>query len=107
MANSQFLKRLCTAGLTALFALAISPALIATAVGQGNITIFGRVSLPDGKPASRVPVKVEMSNGLKREILTDENGRYEIRGLSSGRYQVSAINPGAPEQYSERAESDS
>ncbi|HEY6403125.1 MAG TPA: tetratricopeptide repeat protein [Blastocatellia bacterium] len=108
MLNSQFLKsRRRATGLTVLLALAICPALIATAVGQGNITVFGRVSLPDGKPAMRVPVKLEMANGLKREILTDDYGRYEIAGVSSGRYQVSATNPEAPEQYSERAESDS
>ncbi|HKQ93893.1 MAG TPA: tetratricopeptide repeat protein [Blastocatellia bacterium] len=108
MAKSQYLKsRRRAAGLTALLALAICPMLIATALGQGNITVFGRVSLPDGNPASRVLVKVEMASGLKREILTDDYGRYEIRGVSAGRYQVSATNPDAPEQYSERAESDS
>jgi tetratricopeptide (TPR) repeat protein len=108
MSNSQFLKsRRRAAGLTALLALAICPALIATVVGQGNITVFGRVSLPDGNPATRVPVKLEMANGLRREILTDDYGRYEIRGVSAGRYQVSATNPDVPEQYSERAESDS
>lgn len=108
MANSQFLKnRRRAAGLALLLAPAFCAALIATAVGQGNITVFGRVSLPDGKPATRVPVKLEMANGLKREIQTDDYGRYEIRGVSSGRYQVSATNPNAPEQYSERAESDS
>ncbi|HEX5082832.1 MAG TPA: tetratricopeptide repeat protein [Blastocatellia bacterium] len=108
MLNSQFLKiRRRSTGLRVLLALAICPALIATAVGQGNIIVFGRVSLPDGKPAIRVPVKLEMANGLKRETLTDDYGRYEIAGLSAGRYQVSATNPDAPEQYSERAESDS
>jgi tetratricopeptide (TPR) repeat protein len=108
MANSRFLKRRPrAASLTVLLALAICQAFHVTALGQGNITVFGRVSLPDGKPASRVPVKLEMANGLKREILSDDYGRYEIRGVSSGRYQVSATNPDAPEQYSERAESDS
>src|SRR5215475_4207190 len=106
MANSQFLKSWRDAvGLT--LTLAICPAFIATAVGQGNITVFGRVSLPDGKPASRVQVKLEMSSGLKREILSDDQGNYEFRGLGSGRYRLSATNPDAPEQYSERAESDS
>jgi tetratricopeptide (TPR) repeat protein len=108
MANSQFLKnRRRAAGLTLLLTPAFCAALIATVVGQGNITVFGRVSLPDGKPAARVPVKLEMANGLRREIQTDDYGRYEIRGVTSGRYQVSATNPNAPEQYSERAESDS
>src|SRR5262245_43749879 len=106
MANSQFMKS-WRGAVGLILALAICPALIATAVGQGNITIFGRVSLPDGKPASRVTVKLEMANGLKREILSDDYGRYEIAGVSAGRYQVSATNPDDPQQYSERAESDS
>jgi tetratricopeptide (TPR) repeat protein len=86
----------------------ICSAFIVAAIGQGGggITVFGRVSLPDGKPAIRVMVKLEMASGLKREIMTDDYGRYEIRGLTAGRYQVSATNPDAPEQYSERAESD-
>lgn len=110
MANSQFLKSWRRAGgLTALLALVIHSALIATVTGQGGggITVFGRVSLPDGKPAVRLWVKLEMASGLKREILTDDYGRYEIRGLTAGRYHVSATNQDAPEQYSERAESDS
>ena len=109
MANSQFLKSWRRAGsLTVLLALMICSAIIATVAGQGGggITVFGRVSLPDGKPAARVLVKLEMASGLKREIQTDDYGRYEIRGLSAGRYQVSATNPNVPEQYSERAESD-
>jgi tetratricopeptide (TPR) repeat protein len=111
MANSQFLNcRRRRGGLTVLLTLAIYSAFVVTAAGQGGgggITVFGRVNLPDGKPAARVMVKIEMASGLKREIQTDDYGRYEIRGLSSGRYQVSATNPNAPEQFSERAESDS
>jgi tetratricopeptide (TPR) repeat protein len=108
MANSQFLKSQRSAvSLRALLTLAICSSLVVVTAGQGGITVFGRVSLPDGKPAPRVLVKLEMANGLKREILTDDSGRYEIRGLSAGRYQVLATNPDAPEQYSERAESDS
>ena len=82
--------------------------LAATAEGQGGgITVFGKVSLPDGQPAARVWVKVEMSSGLKRDMLTDDFGRYEMRGLSAGRYQVSATNQDAPAQFSEPAASDS
>lgn len=83
--------------------------LVATANGQGGggITVFGKVSLPDGQPAVRVWVKVEMNSGFKRDILTDDFGRYELRGLSAGRYQVSATNQAAPEQFSEPAASDS
>ena len=109
MANSQLLKsRWRAGGLTATLALVICSAFFVTVAGQGGggITVFGRVSLPDSKPAVRVWVKLEMSSGLKREILTDDQGRYEMRGLTAGRYHVLATNPDAPEQYTERAESD-
>jgi tetratricopeptide (TPR) repeat protein len=73
--------------------------------GSG-ITVFGRVSLPDGKPAIRVKVILEGPRGLARDTLTDDQGNYEIRGLISGRYRITATNPNAPEQYSDPAESD-
>lgn len=69
--------------------------------------IFGRVSLPNGQPAARVKVFIEMMSGLKRDVLTDQEGNYEFRGMSAGRYRVYATNPEAPEQFSEPAESDS
>lgn len=75
--------------------------------GAGGITVFGKVSLPDGQPAARVWIKLEMASGLKREMLTDDYGRYEMRGLSAGRYHVVATNPDVPEQFSEPATSDS
>jgi tetratricopeptide (TPR) repeat protein len=107
MAKSQFLQsRRCAACLTVLFTLAIYPAFVVTAVRQGGVAVFGRVSLPDGKPAARVRVFIEAPNGLKRDMLSDDQGNYEFRGLSSGRYSLSATNPDEPEQYSEPAESD-
>jgi tetratricopeptide (TPR) repeat protein len=75
-------------------------------VGQGNFVVFGRVSLPDGKPAARVKVKLNGSRGLTAETQTDDQGNYEFRGLGSGRYQMSATNFEAPEQYSDPANSD-
>lgn len=86
-----------------LFCLAI---LIRTAAGQGAFLIFGRVSLPDGQPAARVKVFIETMAGLKRDVLTDQEGNYEFRGMAAGRYRVYVINPDAPEQFSEPAESD-
>jgi tetratricopeptide (TPR) repeat protein len=78
----------------------------ANAVWQGGFTVFGRVSLPDGKPAARVRVFIETTNGLKRDMLSDDQGNYEFRGLGSGRYRLSATNPDDPKQYSDPAESD-
>lgn len=70
-------------------------------VTQGpGFTIFGKVRLPDGRPPrNRMKVFVEGMNGLKRDTLSDDDGNYEIRGVSGGRYQVYAINPQVPEQY--------
>ncbi len=81
-------------------------ALSAQAMWQGGFLIFGRVSLPDGQPAARVKVFIETMSGLKRDVLTDQEGNYEFRGMSGGRYRVYATNPDAPEQFSEPAESD-
>ncbi|HWQ34638.1 MAG TPA: tetratricopeptide repeat protein [Blastocatellia bacterium] len=75
-------------------------------VWQGGFVVFGRVALPDGKPATRVRVFIETLNGLKRETLSDDQGNYEFRGLGAGRYRLSATNPEEPRQFSEPAESD-
>lgn len=94
------------------WALAISGCLLAVVVavpaafGQGGFLIFGRVSLPNGQPAARVRVYIETMSGLKRDVLTDQEGNYEFRGMSAGRYRVHALNPDVPEQFSEPAESD-
>ncbi|MGH9854877.1 MAG: tetratricopeptide repeat protein [Blastocatellia bacterium] len=83
-----------------------SVSIAASAVWQGGFTVFGRVNLPDGRPAARVRVFIETTNGLKRDMLSDDQGNYEFRGLSGGRYRLSATNPDEPKQYSEPAESD-
>lgn len=93
--------------LSLLFAFIFSSVLVVELAAQGNITIFGRVVLPNGEPASRAHVKVVMSSGFNREVITDDQGRYEMQGILAGRYQLFATNPDAPEQVSERAESDS
>lgn len=74
--------------------------------GQGNFVVFGRVSLPDGKPAARVKVKLDGPRGLTVETQTDDQGNYEFRGMGQGRYHMSATNFEAPEQYSDPASSD-
>lgn len=73
--------------------------------GSG-ITIFGRVRLPDNKPAVRVKVLLEGPKGLVRDTLTDDQGQYEIRGMIAGKYRMMATNPNAPEQYTDPVESD-
>jgi tetratricopeptide (TPR) repeat protein len=69
--------------------------------------VFGRVYLPNGQPASRVRVFIEMPTGLTRDTLSDDNGNYDFRNLPTGRYRVKATNPEVPEQFSDPAESDS
>src|SRR5262245_59600137 len=60
----------------------------------GGFVIFGRVRLPDGHPAkTRMKVFIEAMNGLRRDTLSDNDGNYEFRGMSGGRYRVYAINP--------------
>lgn len=76
-------------------------------VGGPGFIVFGRVYLPDGKPASQVKVYLEMPNGLNRYIPSDDGGNYEFRGVSAGRYKVKAVNPNNPDQISAPAESDS
>jgi tetratricopeptide (TPR) repeat protein len=93
-------------GLTLTLILVFFSTSSLVAFGQGNFVVFGRVSLPDGKPAARVKVKLDGARGLMLETLTDDQGNYEFRGMGAGRYQMSAINPAEPEQYSNPAISD-
>ncbi len=93
-------------GLTLCFAANAAHAQLSP-TGGGGFLIFGRVYLPEGKPASKVKVYIEASTGMTREAIADDSGNYEIRGMSAGRYRVKAINPTAPDQYSDPAESDS
>lgn len=77
------------------------------AIPQGGFVIFGRVNLPNGRPAStRVKVFIEGMNGLRRDALSDDQGNYEIRGISGGRYRIHATNPDAPDQYCDPIEAD-
>lgn len=73
--------------------------------GSG-FTIFGKVSLPNGKPAARVKVYLEGSRGIARDTIADDQGQYEIRSMPAGRYRVRAVNPEAPEQVCDPTESD-
>lgn len=87
--------------------IAVSAFQLGAVTPGGGFVVFGRVSLPDGKPARRVPVFIETGTGLKRDTLTNEEGNYEFRGLTTGRFRVWATNPDIPEQYADPAQSDS
>ncbi len=91
-------------GMAMLFGVA---SITTNGAWQGaGFTVFGRVSLPDGRPAARVRVFIETTNGLKRDTLSDDQGNYEFRGMTSGRYRLYATNPDEPKQFTEPAESD-
>ncbi|MGH9842648.1 MAG: hypothetical protein ACREEM_28220, partial [Blastocatellia bacterium] len=76
-------------------------------VPNSGFVVFGRVSLPDGKPAQRVQVFLETVNGVRRDTLTDDQGNYEIRGLTGRfRFQVNAVNPSDSAQYTDPADGD-
>src|SRR5262249_55588011 len=106
--NFGFFRRnglFTTLGAALLALLSIPASIAASAIWQGGgVTVFGRVSLPNGQPAARVKVFIETTNGLKRDTLSDDQGNYEFRGMSNGRYRLSATNPDEPKQYSEPAE---
>ena len=93
--------------LVAVLVLAISPsaALLAQSPAT-SYTIHGVVRLPSGEPAARVIVKITSQSGLDRQYFADDTGRYEIRDLPRGSYQVTAINPSDPSQYSDTADAD-
>lgn len=97
----------------ALLALSLGSLSIVSLAQQGAIVpnsgfvVFGRVSLPGGKPAARVKVYLETVNGVKRDVITDDQGYYEIRGLSGGRFRMTAVNPNDSTMYSDPAEMDS
>lgn len=106
MAGKQsWLMFLCCFTLLCLTAVGVQAQL--GSVGGPGFIIFGRVYLPDGKPASRVKVYLEMPSGLNRYIPSDDGGNYEFRGVAAGRYKVKAVNPASPDQESAPAESDS
>lgn len=89
-----------------LLLLPSSFAQIAPTSPQTNFTIYGRVNLPNGEPASRVIVKIASASGLDRQVFTDDMGRYEVRDLPRGRYFLTGINPAATNQFTDAVEAD-
>jgi tetratricopeptide (TPR) repeat protein len=66
------------------------------ATEQANRIICGTVYLPqNNQPASQVAVSVKSHEaGIFRSILTDYDGRFEVRGLVPGVYEVSVEEAG-------------
>lgn len=59
---------------------------------QGGFLIYGKVSLPNGQPASRVVVKINGTTGLDRQVQTDDQGNYQFPSMPNGRYTLQAIS---------------
>ncbi len=60
--------------------------------------IYGRVTLPDGKPVKIGFVNAEPLNEdthLSKDKMIGDDGNYQIGGLEPGRYRVSSKQPGA------------
>ena len=57
--------------------------------------LSGRVEDASGHPLAIADVLVQSeSTGARWRILTDDNGRYQVAGLASGRYKVTVRLPG-------------
>src|SRR5258706_15131008 len=67
------------------------PALVTIPISalslQGNITVTGTVTLPDGNPAVHVKVKISGQTGLNFDAMTDNSGHYQFQ-VPSGRYRL-------------------
>ena len=72
---------------------------------QGNITVTGTVTLPDGSPAVHIKVKITGQTGLNFDAMTDNSGRYQFQ-VPAGRYRLSATNPQESSQYTDPMEAD-
>lgn len=82
---------------TGVSVIAGETASVGIRVGDGA-TICGRVTDPDGKPCARLIVSAAVSGGFIEADqqatfsgITDADGRYELRGVSPGAYQLAVI----------------
>lgn len=72
-----------------------------------RFSISGHIFFPNNNPAIQVIVKLSgLQNGVNLETITDDQGRYEFRGLGAGTYSVSAKNPAVTSQVSDTIETD-
>lgn len=85
---SNYAIKTATEGLRLLILLAFFPLLSLLALGQGNASLKGTVTLGEnGKPIHNVLITIMQ---LKRTVGTDEQGNYEFQNLPPGKYEVLA-----------------
>src|SRR5262249_31530495 len=59
------------------------------ATGQNSSSIHGVVTDPTGAVIVGAAVEIQMENsGIAREVLTDDNGRYQVTGLALGQFSL-------------------
>ena len=73
----------------------------------GNmVTIQGRVSLSDGRPAPRVLVRLTTRGGVPREAFTNDQGRFEFTSMEEGGYVLTASSLADPNLIADAVETD-
>lgn len=73
---------------------------------RGIYTVFGQVYLPDGKPATRITVQINASSGYSAQTITNDQGQYEFSSLPTGRYRLTASDPGNAEIQADPVDTD-
>ena len=75
------------------------------AQAEGTAVIRGRVLTADsGTPLRRAEVQASLGGQRSRTVLTDADGRFELRGLAAGSWVVRASKTGfVAQQYGQRA----
>jgi Tfp pilus assembly protein PilF len=71
-----------------------------------TFTINGYVALPDGSPARRILVKISSRSGMGREILTNDQGRFDFKEMPPGSYRLIASSTTDLALNSEMVETD-
>jgi len=70
------------------------------------VTIQGRVSLSDGRPAARVLVRLTTRGGVPREAFTNDQGRFEFTSMEEGGYVLTASSLADPGLIADAVETD-
>src|SRR5215470_13797350 len=77
------------------FALCMAAMLSCAAPGAAASILAGQVEDASGHPLAGADVLIQSeSTGARWRVRTDDDGRYQIAGLSPGRYKVTARQPG-------------
>src|SRR5688572_1284860 len=85
---SNSTSKTATTGSRLMILLAFFPLFSLLALGQGNASLKGKVTLGEnGKPIHNVLITIMQ---LKRTVGTDEQGNYEFQNLPPGKYEVLA-----------------